>query len=136
IAVAPPPAPTPAPAPEPPAAVPPPTPPPAPRKTHAPKPVAAAPEEPPEGPELSDQLTAYRHALAQRGKDDARALDEWRQIKQKWPTSHLNHEIDLNVIDTLIRLGRTAEAKAAAQDFLRIYPNSPRRAEIERIAKP
>ena len=44
-------------------------------------------------------------------------------------------EVDLNIIETLIRLGRKSEARAAASEFVRRYPKSLRAAEMSRLAQ-
>jgi len=84
--------------------------------------------------DLSRQVEAYRHALTLRGSDDASAIAEWHEMRRRWPRSPLRHEIDLNVVDALSRLGRDAEARAEARRFLRLYPRSSKTDAVRRIA--
>jgi len=74
--------------------------------------------------ELALQVAAYREALELRGRDDARAVERWREMTRRWPRSPLRHEIDLNVIDALVRLGRGDEARSEARRFLDRHPHS------------
>jgi len=108
----------------------------------APAPEQAAPAvrsakvEPPARPrpatpsELALQVDAYRQALALRGRDDARAVELWRAMNQRWPRSPLRHEIDLGVIDALVRLGRREEARGEARSFLERHPRSSKAAAV------
>jgi hypothetical protein len=74
--------------------------------------------------QLALQVDAYRQALALRGRNDARAVQLWRAMNQRWPRGPLRHEIDLGVIDALVRLGRSAEARSEARAFVERHPRS------------
>lgn len=80
---------------------------------------------------LSQQVAMYRSISAM--TDRSAALQAWRGMLEKWPSSTLRHEIELNIIDTLLRLGRRDEARSAAAAFLRHFPKSPRAAEMETL---
>jgi hypothetical protein len=82
--------------------------------------------------ELAQQVQAYREALALRGRDDARAIALFREMNRRWPRSPLRHEIDLNVVDALLRTGRSAEAAAEARRFLTRHPHSSKADEIRK----
>jgi hypothetical protein len=106
-----------------------------------PQPEAAQLEEPararsalsPGPSELALQVKAYRQALALRGRDDARAIEQWRAMTRRWPHSPLRHEIDLSVIDALARLGRAAEARSEARRFLDRHPGSAKAPAIREM---
>jgi len=55
--------------------------------------------------ELARQLQAYDAAMALRGVADARALAAWRRFARRWPSSPMLHEVLLNEVDALERLG-------------------------------
>jgi len=74
--------------------------------------------------ELALQVRAYREAVALRGREDARAIELFREMNRRWPRSPLRHEIDLNVVDALVRAGRSAEAAVEARRFLARHPHS------------
>jgi hypothetical protein len=84
--------------------------------------------------DLGEQAEAYRAAMRFRGSNEAALLVELRQIRRQWPRCPLSHEVDLAVIDTLLRAGREDDARREARSFLRRYPNSARRSAIEPIA--
>jgi outer membrane protein assembly factor BamD (BamD/ComL family) len=77
-------------------------------------------------------VQAYREALALRGRDDARALELFREMNRRWPRSPLRHEIDLNVVDALVRIGRRDEAAAEARRFLARHPHSTKADQIRK----
>jgi hypothetical protein len=92
---------------------------------------------PPTSPsELAQEAQAYQNARILRGRDDLEALARWRAMKARWPSGALAHEVDINIVDTLVRLGRADEAQAAARDFLRRHPRSAKAAEMRRIVGP
>jgi len=82
--------------------------------------------------ELALQVQAYREALALRDRDDARAIELFREMNRRWPRSPLRHEIDLNVVDALVRAGRSAEAASEARRFLARHPHSTKADEIRK----
>lgn len=118
----------------------PPPPVPAPRRATTPAPELPAPEpppatEPPPAPALSplrQQVEAFRAA---RGLSGAHALAAWRAIVEQWPDSPLREEADAAIIDALVELGRTADARAAATRFVARYPNSPRAGVYRALAE-
>jgi hypothetical protein len=69
-----------------------------------------------------------------RGHDDQAALARWLEMKRSWPAAPLAHEVDVEIVATLLSLGRAGEARAAATSFLRHYPSSPRAEEMRAIA--
>jgi hypothetical protein len=83
--------------------------------------------------ELSQQVADYRRAIAQ--TDPAAALDQLRAHRRKWGQSPIAHEVDLRIIEALVRLGRRSESAQAARQFLLNYPNSARAADVRRIAE-
>ncbi len=113
-----------APAPPPPPRVAPPRPP-APIADHRTAPAAPDP--------LAAAVAAYRDAAALEALDPATALEAWRAWLVRWPDSALAHSVELRMLGVLGRLGRHAEATARARAFLRRYPDSPRRADVERL---
>ena len=99
--------------------------------------VAPEPEAPKAAAEptlLSQQVAMYRTISAM--TDRNAALEAWRAMLQRWPSSTLRHEIELNTIDALSRLGRREEARSAAAAFLRHFPKSPRAAEMKTLLGP
>ncbi len=83
--------------------------------------------------ELSQQVADYRRAIAQ--ADPAATLEQLRAHRRKWGQSPIAHEVDLRIIEALVRLGRRVESAQAARQFLLNYPNSARAADIRRIAE-
>ena len=47
------------------------------------------------------------------------------QAQQRYPEAALGQEREALAIEALARLGRHAEARARAEAFLRLWPNSP-----------
>jgi hypothetical protein len=110
LRMSPPPRPEPAPPPPPPAVVePPPAPP-------APPPSASAPKED-AGPNLD--LAAYKtaHRLHFSSQDHAAALAAWDAYLRDFPRGTFALEARYNRAICLVKLGRTAEARAALQPF-------------------
>jgi TolA-binding protein len=85
--------------------------------------------------DLAAQTAAYREAHALREREPAAALAKLREIVKRWPRAAIRHEVDLAVIDALVRLGKTGDAKKAARGFIRDYPASARATEIRAIAE-
>jgi hypothetical protein len=83
---------------------------------------------------LSRQVEAYRAADRLRDSDPTGALAAFETLQAAWPRSPLRHEIDLAIIDLLIRLGRVESARNRARQFLADHPDSPRRDHVSRIA--
>jgi hypothetical protein len=82
---------------------------------------------------LARQVETYRAAIALVGRDDASAVAALRAMRAEWPRSPLTPEVDFQIVRALVRLGRTDEARAAAQQFVRNHPRSPRRSEMQRL---
>jgi len=92
------------------------------------------PEPLPEQPsELAQLVAAYRAALALEGHDDALALAAWQKLRTESAGGALEPEIDLRIVDTLLRLSRTDEARAAARAFALQHPESARAAEMRTL---
>jgi hypothetical protein len=85
--------------------------------------------------ELPAQMAAYREAHGLRERDPAAALSKLRELVKRWPRAAIRHEVDLAVIDALVRLGKSGEAKKAARSFVRDYPTSARANDIRAIAE-
>lgn len=83
--------------------------------------------------ELAEQVAAYRFALRLSDTDPSTALGRWQRMKKRWPQSPLLHEIDLQIVQTLFRLGRYAQGKSEANKFLSRYPNSPKLDEVREL---
>jgi hypothetical protein len=80
---------------------------------------------------LAQQVAMYRQIAAL--EDDDAKLAGWRAMRDRWPSSTLRHEIDLNVVDTLGRLGREDESRREAKGFLQRFPGSPRAEEMRQL---
>ncbi len=91
----------------------------------------AAPARPDDA--LARQVDAYWAADRLRSNDPAGALARFEALQSAWPGSPLRPEIDLAIIDLLVRLDRIEAARARAREFLRRYPESPRRDDVRRI---
>jgi hypothetical protein len=100
----------------------------------SPSAVSPPPSGPP-GSELAVQLEAWRAAEALARRDDAAALERWQDLVRRWPEGPLAPEVDLRIIETLLRLGRQDQARAAARAFVARHPDSPRVAELRRLAE-
>ncbi len=83
--------------------------------------------------ELSAQVAAYEKARMLEHRNDASALQAYRKLLRKYPSSPLRPEIELNVVETLHRLGNTRAAARAARSFLKRYPSNPRAGELRRF---
>jgi hypothetical protein len=79
---------------------------------------------------LARQVGEYQRALSLAGRNDEAALSAWRAFARRWPTSPLRHEVDLQIVAALGRLGRRHELDAAARGFLRDHPQSPRSGDV------
>ena len=109
----------------------------------APSPIAPAPPAPRSAPkpappppsELAQQTEAYWAAQRVRERDPQAALELLRAFSQRWPRAPIRHEVDLAIVDLLVRLDRTDAAQRAAREFLRLHPDSPRAADVRRIAE-
>ena len=88
-----------------------------------------APIEAPPPSDLALQVEAYRAAQAE--ADDAAALARYRSIKQRWPGGALETEVDLRIVQTLVRLQQMDQARAAARAFAEAHPGSPQAAEMK-----
>lgn len=93
----------------------------------------ADPASPPADTALAGQVDAYWAAERLRASDPAAALARFEALQARWPRSPLRPEIDLAIIDLHVQLGRTDAARARARQFLRRYPDSPRRDDVRRI---
>jgi hypothetical protein len=102
----------------------------------APVPVRRVRTAPPAPPSpLAAEVAAYRHAITLERVDPIAALGSWRAAQRDWPHGALAHEVDLHVIETLVRLGHADEARVEARAFLARHPDSPRSADVRRIAE-
>jgi hypothetical protein len=88
---------------------------------------------PPTDAALARQVEAYWAAERMRADDPAGALARFEALRRDWPGSPLGHEIDLAIIDLLVRLEDAEAARARAREFVRRYPESPRRKDVVRI---
>lgn len=82
---------------------------------------------------LADAVAAYHAAVALEARDLAAARAAWQVWRTRWPNSPLAQSVDLHLLAVLDRLGRHGEASDLARDFVRRYPRSPRRAEVQRL---
>lgn len=81
--------------------------------------------------DLGAQANAYRRAMAlSEASETASAL---RKVRAKWRGCPLSHEVDLALIETLLRGDQKRSARAEAQRFLKRYPASPRRADVREL---
>jgi hypothetical protein len=62
---------------------------------------------------------------ALRGGDSSRALSLLREHAQRFPSGILREERSAELVSTLCRLGRSAEARREAELFLSRTPDSP-----------
>lgn len=85
--------------------------------------------------DLSLQVAAYREAVGLASSSPGEALGQLRAFRARWPGSALGHEVDLRIIQALLTLGRIPEAQGEARSFLRRHPESPRRADLTRLAE-
>lgn len=84
---------------------------------------------------LARQVAAYRRALALQGQDDRSALERFRQMRSRWPHGPLAHEVDLRIIETLLRLKRVDAARAEARRFLARHPHSPKADHVGKLVR-
>ncbi|MCG8420909.1 MAG: hypothetical protein MJE77_23560 [Proteobacteria bacterium] len=84
---------------------------------------------------LSRQVRAYWAAVELRSSRPHRALARLRALLTTWPDTALRPEIEFAIFDTLIELGRTAEARAQARHILEQLPNTPRAGELRRASQ-
>jgi hypothetical protein len=88
---------------------------------------------PPPDP-LADAVAAYHAAAAREPRDPTAAVAAWDAWLVRFPDNALAHSVEVRTLALLVRLDRRAEAAARARAFLARYPDSPRRADVERIA--
>jgi TolA-binding protein len=84
--------------------------------------------------ELSQQVTEYHTAVDGLNVNPALAIARLNAYRSHWPKSSLMHEVDLRLIEALVKLGRHNEAANAARSFLQRYPGSPRAPEMRALA--
>jgi hypothetical protein len=89
---------------------------------------AAAPA-PPNAREESQLISSARTAL--RGGDAAGALQLLDRVERRYPRGVLVQEREALRVEALAALGRTAEARAHADAFVRAYPKSPHLARVK-----
>lgn len=65
--------------------------------------------------------------------DRSGALAAWREHRRRFPAGSLRQEVDLSIVEALVRLGQNQEALVEAERFLAQYPASERRDELARI---
>jgi len=85
------------------------------------------------GDRLSESVAAYRAAALLEATDLGAAREAWLAWRVRWAESPLAQGADLHVLGVLDRLGQRREAAELARNFLRRYPESPRRADVQRI---
>jgi hypothetical protein len=104
-----------------------------------PAPIAAPAPPPPEPApsalelELREQTRQYDQALALLPNDPSAAVARFRQMRTRWPDSALREQIDLRVVQALVRLGREPEARREATSFLQRHPRSRQADDMRRI---
>lgn len=96
----------------------------------APKAKPTAPHTPVVAQSEADLLGAAQIAL---GQDPSRALALTDQHRTAFPGGVLSQEREVIAIEALERLGRTADARARAERFLKAYPDSAHRSKIESL---
>ena len=95
-----------------------------------------APAAEPAPPSALARLTAaYEEALRLHASDPAAALPRWRALAGP-AAGPLAEEIDLHLVDALVRLGRRDEARREARRFLERHPDSARADEIRLVVGP
>ncbi len=81
--------------------------------------------------DLTRQVQDYKRAMAH--ADPGRRLVALRAFKQRWPSSPLLHEVDVQILATTEQTnGQTA---AAAKTFLRDHPESPRSKDVRQLVE-
>jgi hypothetical protein len=98
-----------------------------------PVPASAAPET--EESVLAQQVEAYREAVALVGASPGLAVVRLRAFEDRWPKSPLREEVSLRLVQSLMGLGRQADAQVQARAFVKRYPRSAKRAEMQAIAE-
>jgi TolA-binding protein len=83
--------------------------------------------------ELSQQVRAYQAAVELIPTKPAEALGALRAFRSRWPGSALGQEADLRIVQTLLGLGRTEDARQAARAFVVRYPESPRAPDMRAV---
>ena len=84
--------------------------------------------------ELSQQVRAYQAAVDLIPTRPAEALAKLRAFRSRWPASALGQEADLRIVQTLLGLGRTDDARLASRAFVVRYPESPRAPDMRAVA--
>lgn len=92
----------------------------------------AAPHNPVTSASEADLLGSAQVAL---GQDPSRALSLTEQHRAAFPAGALSQEREVIAIEALERLGRTADARARAERFLKAYPESAHRSKIESLVE-
>ena len=83
---------------------------------------------------LSRQVSFYELGLKLRQRNARLALQHWKAFKARWPDSPLAHEVDLQLLKTLLQLDRVDEARSLARRIVKQYPNSPKIEAVRDIA--
>jgi hypothetical protein len=103
--------------------------------TSARPPAVAATVQAPAAPPSSD-IVEEHHLLAEARRSlassPARTLDLLGQHQRRFPRGVLVVEREFLRVSALFQLGRGAEGRAAAESFVKRFPGSPYRAEVER----
>ncbi len=84
--------------------------------------------------ELSQQVAEYHAAVDGLRVNPGFALVRLNAFRVHWPKSSIMYEVDLRIVEALVKLGRRGEAADSARAFVHRYPGSPRAAEMHRIA--
>jgi hypothetical protein len=92
------------------------------------QPTSTATEDP-----LADAVASYKLAVAMERTDPAGAASAWYAWRDRWRDCPLAHAADLRLLAVLGRLDRQDDVARVASEFLHRYPDSPRRADVERL---
>jgi len=83
--------------------------------------------------DLALQVAAYERAMALTGKNDEAALAAFRSMRARWPGGALAHEVDLRILELLVRTGQADKSRKEADEFVKRHPDSPKASEVEAI---
>jgi hypothetical protein len=73
--------------------------------------------------------------LRDRHHEPRLAIEAWKQYRERFPRGLLRAEADLSIVETELEIGQRDAAMAEAEAFLRRYPRSERRAEVEGLLR-
>jgi hypothetical protein len=84
---------------------------------------------------LAREVEDYREAQALAERSPQLALERFQALSQTWRDGALGPEVELRIVEVLLRLGRVAEARARASAFVARNPHGPRSAEMRALAE-